>query len=246
MIEFSVVDWAAWAPGLSTRSEWQQWAANPWLPHGEDTPALAEVPAMQRRRIERLGRMAIQAACWCEGEGGADSDVPLVFASRHGDVDRSMELLHALVAEEALSPTTFGLSVHNAIGALYSIIRGHRGNQLALAAGRATIEAACVEAAALLADGAAEVRIIAYDPPLPGLYTEFLDEPAAYYAWCWRVAAADADGMRLRLRWQADGCADDVSGTLPHALDLHRFLLAGDATLEYGADGRRWSWQRAG
>src|SRR5690606_14556888 len=133
-----------------------------------------------------------------------------------------------------------------AIGALCAIRRGNRGNQLALAAGRATIEAACVEAAALLADGAAEVRIIAYDPPLPGLYTEFLDEPAAYYAWCWRVAAADADGMRLRLRWQADGCADDVSGTLPHALDLHRFLLAGDATLEYGADGRRWSWQRAG
>lgn len=201
---------------------------------------------MQRRRIERLGRMAIQAACWSEGEGGADSGVPLVFASRHGDVARSMELLHALVADEPLSPTTFGLSVHNAIGALYSIIRGHRGNQLALAAGKATIEAACVEAAALLADGATEVRIVAYDPPLPALYSAFLDEPAAYYAWCWRVAAPGAGGTRLGLRWQADGGADDVPGTLPHALDLHRFLLDGGPTLEHVVDGRRWSWQRAG
>ena len=83
--------------------------------------ALAEIPAMQRRRIERLGRMAIQAACWCEDGQGADSQVPLVFASRHGDVARSMDLLGSLVADQPLSPTGFGLSVHNAIAALYSI-----------------------------------------------------------------------------------------------------------------------------
>ena len=66
MIEFSIVDWAAWAPGLSERSQWLGWADAPYPPVGEDTPPLAEIPAMQRRRIERLGRMAIQAACWCE------------------------------------------------------------------------------------------------------------------------------------------------------------------------------------
>ena len=55
MIEFSIVDWAAWAPGLSERSQWLGWADAPYPPVGEDTPALAEIPAMQRRRIERLG-----------------------------------------------------------------------------------------------------------------------------------------------------------------------------------------------
>ncbi|MDV5768179.1 beta-ketoacyl synthase chain length factor [Stenotrophomonas maltophilia] len=168
MIEFSIVDWAAWAPGLSERSQWLGWAEAPYLPHGGDTPALAEVPAMQRRRIERLGRMAIQTACWCEDGQGADSDVPLVFASRHGDVARSMDLLGALVGDQPLSPTGFGLSVHNAIAALYSIARGHRGNYLALAAGQATVEAACLEAVGLLADGAREVRVVVYESPLPG------------------------------------------------------------------------------
>ncbi len=246
MIEFSVVDWAAWAPGLTTRTEWQQWAQAPWLPHGDDTPGLPEVPAMQRRRIERLGRMAIQAACWCEDAQGADSRVPLVFASRHGDVARSMELLAALVDDHPLSPTTFGLSVHNAIGALYSITRGHRGNNLALAAGRATVEAACVEAAGLLADGADEVRIVAYDPPLPALYAEFVDEPAPFYAWCWRLTRLSTEGTPLRLAWQPAERADDPPGQLPHALDLHRFLLSSQPGCDPVIDGQHWRWRRGG
>lgn len=245
MIEFSVVDWAAWAPGLTTRSEWQQWAMAPWLPQGDGTPGLPDVPAMQRRRIERLGRMAIQAACWCEEGQGADSTVPLVFASRHGDVERSMELLRALVAGEGLSPTTFGLSVHNAVAALYSIVRGHRGNYLALAAGRATVEAACVEAFGLLADGASEVRVIAYESPLPRVYAGFVDEPDPYFAWCWRVAPADRPGTRLSLGWGA-GSRDSVFGTLPHSLEAMRFLLSDAPSLRFASDGQQWDWQRHG
>lgn len=247
MIEFSVVDWAAWAPGLTDRSQWMGWADAPFLPQGEGTPALAEVPAMQRRRIERLGRMAIQTACWCEGAEGADSQVPLVFASRHGDVARSMDLLASLVAEEPLSPTGFGLSVHNAIAALYSIARGHRGNYLALSAGQATVEAACLEAAGLLADGAREVRIVVYESALPDVYAEFADEPDPFFAWCWRLAPAGSAATGLSLSWQAaPGTADSAAGLLPHALDLHRFLLAGEPALEHVTQGQRWRWQRRG
>lgn len=244
MIEFSVVDWAAWAPGLATRQDWQAWAGAPWLPHGDDTPALGEVPAMQRRRIERLGRMAIQAACWCEqpDDGG---QVPLVFASRHGDVARSMELLDSLGADTGMSPTAFGLSVHNAVAALYSIARGHRGNYLALAAGRATVEAACVEAYGLLADGAPEVRVVVYESPLPAVYAGFADEPDPYYAWCWRLARADHPGTRLSLGWRA-AATDSPAAALPHGLDAMRFLLAGEAALDLAADGQHWTWQRHG
>jgi hypothetical protein len=88
---------------------------------------------MQRRRIDRLGRMAIQTAYWCQHAEAAG--IPFLFASRHGDVACSVELLESLSRQETLSPTSFGLSVHNAIAALYSIVRGERGNYLALAAG---------------------------------------------------------------------------------------------------------------
>ncbi|WP_369039471.1 beta-ketoacyl synthase chain length factor [Stenotrophomonas maltophilia] len=248
MIEFSVVDWAAWAPGLNERSQWRGWADAPFLPHGEGAPALAEVPAMQRRRIERLGRMAIQTACWCEDGQGADSQVPLVFASRHGDVARSMDLLGSLAADEPLSPTGFGLSVHNAIAALYSIARGHRGNYLALSAGQATVEAACLEAVGLLADGAREVRVVVYESPLPDVYAGFADEPDPFFAWCWRLAAPGrADGTDLSLHWQAaTDAAPTVPGLLPHALDLHRFLLSADPQLTHVTQGQRWCWRRRG
>ncbi|WP_256643631.1 beta-ketoacyl synthase chain length factor [Stenotrophomonas sp. 9(2022)] len=247
MIELSIVDWAAWAPGLTERSHWQAWAALPVLPQGDGAPALVEIPAMQRRRIERLGRMAIQVACWCEEAGGVDSEVPLVFASRHGDVARSMELLNMLTADEPLSPTGFGLSVHNAIGALYSIARGHRGNYLALAARQSTVEAAWLEAAALLADGAREVRVVMYESPMPAVFSEFADEPAPFFAWCWRLAAPGSRGASLQLAWEpADAAADTPAGVLPHTLDLHRFLLSDVAVLEHVADGMRWRWSRCG
>ncbi|MCU1128224.1 beta-ketoacyl synthase chain length factor [Stenotrophomonas maltophilia] len=246
MIEFSVVDWAAWAPGLTERSQWLRWADAPFLPVGEGAPALTEVPAMQRRRIERLGRMAIQAACWCEDAQGADSQVPLVFASRHGDVTRSMDLLASLASGEPMSPTTFGLSVHNAIAALYSIARGHRGNYLALAAGQATAEAACLEAVGLLADGAREVRVVVYESPLPGIYAPFADEPDVFFAWCWRLTQPREGCPTLSLRWEPASAAEGVPGHLPHALDLHRFLLSGMSALEHVTQGQRWSWGRRG
>ncbi len=238
------MDWSAWAPGVTTREDWQRWAQAPWLPSGEDTPALSEVPAMQRRRIERLGRMAIQTACWCEqpDEGG---QVPLVFASRHGDVARSMELLDTLSADEAMSPTAFGLSVHNAIAALYSIARGHRGNYLALAGGRSTVETACVEAFGLLADGAPEVRLVVYESPLPAVYASFADEPDPYFAWCWRLGRADRPGTRLSLGWDA-ATADSPPGLLPHGLEAMRYLLSDAPALHFAADGQQWTWQRHG
>jgi hypothetical protein len=249
MIEFNVVDWSAWAPGLQTREQWLDWAQQPFLPHGEQTPALGEVPAMQRRRIERLGRMAIQTAYWCQ-QAEADS-VPLLFASRHGDVERSMELLRALANGEPMSPTGFGLSVHNAIAALYSIIRGMRGNYLALAAGKTTAEAACVEAAGLLADGAPEVLVVAYEAPLPDIYKGFADEADPFYAWSWRIAGtgADAQGTPLQLSWAASAAAAvDATGPagsdLPHGLQVQRFLLGRERSLEFAADGVGWTWRR--
>nr|WP_295378121.1 beta-ketoacyl synthase chain length factor [Pseudoxanthomonas sp.] len=244
-IQFTIAEWAAWAPGLETAEAWQAWAREPFVPMGDGTPALSEVPAMQRRRIDRLGRMAIQAAYWCqraEAEG-----IPFVFASRHGDVACSVQLLEALSRREALSPTSFGLSVHNAIAALYSIVRGERGNYLALAAGQATPEAALVEAAGLLGDGAPEVLVVVYDAALPEVYADFGDEPDPFHAWCWRVAPVDREGFRVSLACGAasESAPGAVTG-LPHGLEVLRFLLAAGGPLRHHEDARQWEWRHGG
>lgn len=216
----------------------------PWLPVGDEAPALLEVPAMQRRRVERLGRMAIQAACWCEQPDDA-AQVPLVFASRHGDVQRSLTLLQSLVADEAMSPTAFGLSVHNAVAALYSIMRGNRSNYLALAGGGATVEAACIEAFGLLADGAPEVRVIVYEAPLPQVYSHFAVEPDAGFAWCWRLQRAGLPGTGIQLEWAADDTAGPAP-QLPRGLEALRFLLSEAPGMLHVVEGQRWTWTRHG
>ena len=243
MIAFSVKEWSAWAPGLVDQEAWRAWAVAPWLPTGEETPALAEVPAMQRRRIERLGRMAVQTAFWCQR--AEESGVPLIFASRHGDVARSMELLEALATEQPPSPTTFGLSVHNAIAALYSILRRERGNYIALAGGMATVEVACIEALALLADGTPEVMLVVYDAPLPTIYADFADEPDAGFAWCWRITPCDDASPALRLAWDEENTNQASALTaLPHGLEVLHFLLSGETSWRWQGDGMTWHWQR--
>lgn len=234
--EFSLLGWSAFAAGLETQEDWRAWASAPSLPQGLATPALAEMPAMQRRRLEPLGRMALQVAWRCQPE--AEPGLPMVFASRHGDVARTYEMLAGLARGEPLSPTHFGLSTHNAIAAQYSITRGLLDNYLAVSGGVESPEAAVTEALALLADGAPEVLVVLYDGPTPEPYAEYRDEPEAAYAWAWRIGAPRAGAPTLSLR-PHDGAAA-TAAALPHGLDVLRFALAGEGRLVSPSGNRCW------
>lgn len=236
--QFSVTAWSAFAPGLETEQAWRAWAIRPTLPAGDEVPALAEMPAMQRRRLERLGRMALQVAWRCQPE--TDTPLPMIFASRHGDIARTHEMLSGLARGEPLSPTHFGLSTHNAIAAQYSIARTLTGNYLAVSAGPEAAEAAVTEALALLADGAAEVLVVVYDGPIPSDYAGFRDEPEAFFAWAWRIAPAQPDSTGFSLEPAGDESPGPAAGRLPHGLDVLRFFLSDDAVLVSPHSGRRW------
>lgn len=171
----------------------------------------------------------------------------MVFASRYGDAARSVEMLAELAREQALSPTVFGLSVHNAIAAMVSIARGERGNVLAVAAGAASAAAALVEAGALLADGAPEVLVVCYDAALPGAYAEFADEPGSPYAWAWRVARPAVGEPHLSLDWDAAAPGEPAAtAPLPFGLDLLRFALSPQPVWSRSAQGQCWTWRRHG
>ena len=231
---FSVDAWSAFAAGLEDQTAWREWARAPWLPTGDAMPALTEMPAMQRRRVERLGRAALQVAWRCQDDG-ADA-MPMVFATRHGDLERTHRMLAELARDEPLSPTQFGLSTHNAIAAQYSIARGLQGNYLAVSAGHATPEAAVTEALGLLADGAPAVLVVVCDDALPGDYAAYADEPGTLHAWAWRIVPPRQGLPQLSLRAGEPARSD----ALPHALDVLRFFLAGEPALP-GTDGGGWT-----
>ena len=255
---FVIESWAACAPGVETPQRWSQWVAAPWLPEGEPQVALAAVAPMLRRRFAPLGRLAAQAAIDLAGTvavGAASAaidpdadldDNPTVYASRYGETGRCLELLADQARGDALSPTAFGLSVHNAIGAMIALTRGDRRNSSAIAAGRATAAAGVTEAIGLLEDGASSASLIVYDSPLPDGYAQFEDEPSAHFAWAWRLRRPRAGERALHLDWQAAG-ADDGSAAhehLPASLQALWFGLSGARELSQIDGARRCVWSR--
>ena len=258
-VSFVIESWAACAAGLDTPSRWADWAAAPWLPDGQPQAPLAAVPPMLRRRFAPLGRLAAQAAFDlgeaapappAEDDAVTIDDVPTVFASRYGETLRCLDLLVAQVRGEALSPTAFALSVHNAMGAMIAIVREDRRNSSAIAAGRLTAAAGVTEALGLLDDGATAVDLVTYDATLPADYACFQDEPAAHFAWAWRLRRPRAGERALHLDWQADDATtlaavtDDSVAGLPCGLQALWFALSDAPALHQRADGQRCRWSR--
>jgi hypothetical protein len=240
-VRFSITAQAAWAPGVETPAAWLVWANAPSVIAGLNEPPISAMPPMLRRRAGFLGKMALEVAYQCLGDR---TNVPTVFCSRHGEVSRSVELLSDLARGEPLSPTTFGLSVHNATGGLFSIARRDRANNIALAAGQSSVEHAVIEACGLLADGEPSVLLVVYDCPLPSVYTAFEDDHGQAYAWAWlmRPAADDA----ISLTWSSAAANTDTSGgkQTSAGLDVLRFHLCKDRGLQRVSDGRLWNWVR--
>ena len=251
-LQFDIRAWAACAPALQTHADWQAWSQAPWLPEGADLPALAAMAPMLRRRVNATGRAALHPAYDLAATSTRSTGaMPAVFASRHGDSHRAYDMLCELAAAQPLSPTAFGLSVHNAIGALFSIDRGDVSNIQAIAGGRDTVEAAIVEACGLLAEGAEEVLVVCYDTPLPDSYTSFADEPQCLFGWAWRIGHPAGDHPAYTLDIvvpQGNPPTDHLTDRplLPHGLEVLRFMLADEPTLLHRGEQAEWRWRRHG
>ena len=246
-VRFSIVRHAAWAPGLETPQQWHAWAQSalpvaPIAAAGE--PGVRAMAPMQRRRAGQLGKMALEVAYACLGE---QRDVPLVFCSRHGEVARAVELLSALAHGEPLSPTAFGMAVHNASAGLFSIARADMANQLAVAAGAASLAAAVIEACGLLADGAAQVLLVLAECPLPVPFEAFEDCHEQPHAFAWLLQAEESPGTAFSLTWRARGSGDALApaaGAMPGSLAVLRFMLGEAGSFEHAANRQTWCWSR--
>jgi hypothetical protein len=239
-VRFSIRQWAAWAPGLESPEAWYRWACGEATIYGEGKPRAAAVPPMLRRRAGLLGRMALETAYASIGDRGM---IPTVFCSRHGDIGRTCEMLMALAQNEALSPTAFSLSVHNAIGALFSIATGSHVPFTAIAGGIDGVAGGIIEACGQLADGEREVLLVVYDTPLPIIYQPYRDEPEFAYAWAWRMTPPS--GESFSLAWETRG--EEVAArphAAPLALEIMRFFLSGLSKSTIDCGRQAWRWRR--
>lgn len=216
---FKVINWSA-REGPDSQGNWVSRSAPTAFAEGGGR---ALSPRL-RRRLTRLGAMALGAALAIEYR----DDARFVFCSRHGDFQRTAALLTALFRREALSPTDFSMSVHNALAGMLSIARQAKAGHTAIAAGPNTFAYGLVEAAAILAaDGEASVLLVYYDEPLPAPFDEIeAGKPEATVALALLLTPAD-DGVGVEAL--IGPAAARATGSSRAALDFIRFLESGAA-----------------
>ena len=85
----------------------------------QELSAIEHIPAMQRRRLSRLAKLALNSAMQTLDTHNADY---IVWVSQYGDEAKTLNILEDVLREQTPSPTQFSTSVHNAISGLYSIL----------------------------------------------------------------------------------------------------------------------------
>ncbi|ABO25375.1 beta-ketoacyl synthase chain length factor [Shewanella loihica] len=194
-LHFHIHSAGAWSPLYQCLSDWQTWPTPP--ADAEQlalaAPALKQVPAMQRRRFSKLTKMLLDVAFQCD----APAQCRTIFASRHGELNRTVDLLQDIVRQQPISPIGFSQSVHNTASGIFSILTDNRAPSTSIAAGEATLIQALVEAYGQLAEDNAPLLLVFGDEPVSDIYKEFTQEPE----------------LPLAIALQLSLCQDQVSGT---------------------------------
>jgi hypothetical protein len=240
ILSASIRRWAAWAPGLRTVDQWDRWCREPGPLAIDGSPPVAFLPPLLRRRCSRLSRMALEVAFQC-GSQEQLAEVTTVFASRHGDAVTNVPLLESLARGEALSPTRFSHSVHNAPAGLFSMAAKNRLPSASVAAAQGTFLCGYLEAMLMLRRGQGRpVLFIMADEPLPPPLARFRDEPLGAYA----LALLLAPGGGVDFRPAIAGEAAARRREWPDALEFLRWWWLGGPSVTLTAATSEWTWSR--
>ncbi|GIU33436.1 beta-ketoacyl synthase chain length factor [Shewanella schlegeliana] len=174
-LKFSILSWGAWSPQYQQANEWLSW---PTIASDDSAlqsavPKLAHVPAMQRRRLSKLTKIILEAASQCTPPEQCRS----IFASQHGEINRTIGLLKDIVVESPLSPTGFSQSVHNTASGIFSILTGNQAASTSIAAGKNSFSQAFIEAYGQLHADPQPLLLAYADEPVPQVYRQYSSEP---------------------------------------------------------------------
>ena len=137
-----------------------------WRAEGADgmvaKPDVSFIPPLERRRLTGVERAALAVAWQVRPEG----EVPVVFATRWGEIGVTLKLMTQFHADRAMSPAGFSASVHNAAPGAFSLLTHNHAPYTAIAARERSLEAGLLEA---LAQGAAVVFVFA-EEATPAFY----------------------------------------------------------------------------
>jgi hypothetical protein len=248
-----IEDWAFWSPESRIPQQWREhWEKPGARPHDAKVPDDA-IPAPQRRRMSALSKLAVQVGL--EASRGAAADF-LVFASQHGELTRTRDLLANIVAGVELSPAAFSQSVHNTSAGLYTIVANSHAPASSVAAGASTFPYGWLEAEAFLVDSPGRrALLVAYDDALPAEYRAYSSQTQCTYGVAFMLRLAAGAGLtlgttkpgrdeKLPLAPLFAAWWESTSPSLRLDTNPSRQLEA-EPSLRLTADGQGWLWSRA-
>jgi hypothetical protein len=230
-----ILDWQGIAPGLRSKKQWNQWASHESaLGFAQALEKSPLIPMMSERRMSPPSRAAVEAGLTLLENHQADA---AIFTSRHGELEKTFNILQTLSREGEVSPTDFSTSVHNTAAGWLTIISKNALPITSLAAGQDSFQQGMLEAQAMLHTGMQRVLLIDFDGLVPDLYSPPGGEPFYPYA----VALLLAKGDSLSCQHQVAGPASEA---LPQSLQFLRHWLREHNEFAVNADLHQWNWRR--
>lgn len=237
-LAFNIVDWQACAPGLSETEDWQAWSRTS---ADFDTSApLAKsrnLPMMTARRLASGSRLAVDCALAILSRQSVDA---LVFASRHGELERNFRILTALAKQESLSPTDFAMSVHNSAAGNTTIAAKQALVSSSVSAGYDSFAQALIEVASLHHAGYHRVLLVDFDGLIPEFYHPHLADETLITPFA--VALLLESGTQMQCETMP--CEITRAHVLPQGLAFLHGWLGDEPTFTLAGERLHWRWSR--
>lgn len=199
---------------------------------------LKSVPASMRRRLSSYSKLIVTAILEMSERGVSLHNVPVVLATRHGDLQRTEKLLRTLVQGDMISPTQFGLSVNNAVLGQYSMAFDNQQAMTAVSAGNETCPMGWLDAMTHVANESEQVLLIVADETPPDVYRSQQCSPVNAFA---QAVLLDRKNGREVILDQSN-CKTKTLDAFDVAQKLQRCLDNGGELRVAGQANTSWNW----
>lgn len=193
---FNVAEWNVVCNKPLFEQDWQQRENHWWNEVSQRepiSPKLAFLPPLKRRRLSDSARLFFEVAYPFAEQY---PNLPVVYASLNSEINRSFVLWDSLLREGDVSPTSFSLSVHNALVGQWSELCQVTNEVTALTARRDSLEVALMEASMLLNEGQERVLVVVVESPL---YEKYNAQPVERQPFAYALAMVVEKGEQYRL-----------------------------------------------
>jgi len=156
----------------------------------EKLPDVSFVPAMMRRRMTNLEKIAIGLA------GKIAPETPgytTVFASQFGEWEQTIQLVTQFHDDNEMSPAGFSNSVHNAAAGLFSLLTKNVNSYTSIAAGDNTLEMAVLKALTEKTD----VMVVFVGEHNPKIYDTVFNNPVGAFGLAFMIKNNGNRGIKI-------------------------------------------------